>query len=169
MNEESTRPKDRPSLLEALMGALRDVSGQSVVYSQAVAARLGVNSTDLECLGHITARGPITAGGLAEATGLTSGAITGVIDRLERAGYAVRQADPGDRRKVLVRASPAVQARVAPLFAPMARAAEAALSPYSDEELQLLLGFLDRAQQAGLAAMAELRDLPQPAPKRTRP
>ena len=117
------RPMNRPSLLEALMGALRDVSGQSVVYSQAVAARLGVNSTDLECLGHITARGPITAGGLAEATGLTSGAITGVIDRLERAGYAVRQADPGDRRKVLVRASPAVQARIAPLFAPMARAA----------------------------------------------
>jgi hypothetical protein len=57
-----------------------DASGQGVMYSQAVAQRLGINSTDLECLDHIVLRGPLTAGALAEATGLTTGAITGVID-----------------------------------------------------------------------------------------
>jgi DNA-binding MarR family transcriptional regulator len=60
-----------------------DASGQGVMYSQAVAQRLGINSTDLECLDHIVLRGPLIAGALAEATGLTTGAITGVIDRLE--------------------------------------------------------------------------------------
>jgi DNA-binding MarR family transcriptional regulator len=102
-------------------------------------------------------RGPITAGGLAEATGLTTGAITGVIDRLERAGFARRERDPEDRRKVLVRAEPVVNQRVVPLFEPMQRAAMTALAPYRDGELALLLDFFTRVRETALAAMAELR------------
>ncbi|MFI4935599.1 MAG: MarR family winged helix-turn-helix transcriptional regulator [Caulobacterales bacterium] len=145
---------------------MRDVSGQGVIYSQAVATRLGVSSSDLECLDHIVLRGPLTAGALAEATGLTSGAITGVVDRLEQAGFARRESDAGDRRKVLVRALPAIAQRIAPLFEPMERAAMAALADYSNSELALLLGFLTRAREAALAAMAELRARDAPAPKR---
>src|SRR5258706_15395621 len=95
---------------------MRDVSGQGVLYSQAVAERLGMNSTDLECLDHIS-RGPLTAGRLAELTGLTTGAITGVIDRLERAGLARGERGAHDRRKTRGRTRPAPPERVPPLFA----------------------------------------------------
>ena len=159
----STKTKRRRELEAALNAAMRDVSGQGVLYSQAVAERLGMNSTDLECLDHIS-RGPVTAGRLAELTGLTTGAITGVIDRLERAGLARRERDAGDRRKTLVSMLPAVAERVAPLFEPMERTAMAALSKYRDDELALLLDFLTTARDAALTAMSELRALPQPRP-----
>jgi DNA-binding MarR family transcriptional regulator len=167
----SSRRKSRQELVAALNAAMRDASGQGVLYSQAVAERLGMNSTDLECLDHVL-RGPVTAGALAEATGLTTGAITGVIDRLERVGLVRRERDSGDRRKILVRALPAVEERVVPLFEPMERAAMAALSRYRDDELALLLDFLTRARDASLAAMVELCALPVPPAKpkpRSRP
>src|SRR5580658_8782937 len=120
--------------MEALGAGLRELSGLGVLYSHAVAARLDLAPTDLECLGYL-ADGPVTAGALAEATRLTTGAITGVIDRLERAGLAKRESDPTDRRRVLVRATPSSQARVAPLYAPMQRAALAAPEGYSEADL----------------------------------
>ncbi len=160
----STR-MSRQDVFQAVNAAMREVSGLGVMYSQAVAARLGVNSTDLECLDYIVTRGPITAGSLAQVTGLTTGAITGIIDRLERAGFATREADPADRRKVLVRALPAVAKRAGPLFEPMGRAAAAALSSYSNEELALLLRFLSDCRDAALSAMKELQEAPMPRAK----
>ena len=156
----SSKTKKRQQLEAALNAAMRDASGQGVLYSQAVAGRLGMNSTDLECLDHIL-RGPVTAGRLAKLTGLTTGAITGVIDRLERIGLARRESDPDDRRKTVVRALPAVLERVTPLFQPMERAAMAVLSKYRDDELALILSFLTRARDAALMAMSELRALPE--------
>ena len=166
----SSKAKRRQKLQAALNAAMRDVSGQGVLYSLAVAERLGMNSTDLECLDHVS-RGPVSAGRLAELTGLTTGAITGVIDRLEREGLARREPDAHDRRKTLVRALPAVAERVAPLFEPMERMAMAVLAKYRNEELALLLNFLNAARDAGLAAMTELRALPAVPSKarRTKP
>ena len=155
----------REELFQAVNMAMREVSGLGVMYSQAVAAKLGVSSTDLECLDYIVTRGPITAGALAQVMGLTTGAITGMVDRLERAGFAAREADPADRRKVLVRALPAVEKRAGPLFEPMGRAAAAALSAYSNEELALLLRFLGDCREAALAAMKELQEAPAPRMK----
>ena len=152
----SSPTASRDELVADLMRAMRVVSGQGVVYSQAVAQRLGVNSTDLECLGFIAEGQGVAAGELARATGLTTGAITGVIDRLERAGLAARAHDPSDRRKVLVQATPALAAKVTPLFEPMARAAEAALAAYDDKALAVILDFLLRSHEAGLAATAAL-------------
>ena len=156
----SSKTKRRQQLEAALNAAMRDVSGQGVLYSQAVAGRLGMNSTDLECLDHIL-RGPVTAGRLAELTGLTTGAITGVIDRLERIGLARREHDPNDRRKTVVHTLPAVLERIGPLFEPMERAAMAVLSGYRDDELALILNFLTRAHAAALTAMSELCALPE--------
>jgi DNA-binding MarR family transcriptional regulator len=155
----SSKTKRRQELEAALNAAMRDVSGQGVLYSQAVADRLGINTTDLECLDHIS-RGPLNAGRLADLTGLTTGAVTGVIDRLERAGLARREHDAGDRRRILVTATPAVAQRVAPLFEPMERNAMSALAIYRDDELALLLDFLKSASDAALVAMAELRGRP---------
>src|SRR5215510_5515842 len=153
----STGQTSRNELIMALNRAMRDASGQGVLYSQVVAERLGINSTDLECLDFVVMRGPLTAGELATATGLTTGAITGVIDRLERAGFAQRERDKDDRRKVRVRALPAVERRIFPLFQPMERAALSALSSYKDEELAFLLTFLTRLREAATAAMTELQ------------
>ena len=160
----STRKSSRPELIAALNHAMRDVSGQGVLYSQAVAERLGLNSTDLECLDFIV-RGPVTAGELAQATGLTTGAITGVIDRLERAGFARRERHGDDRRKVLVRALPAVQRNIGPLFEPMERAAMGILAGYSDKELAFLLEFLTRMHDQATVAMTELQQRSKPKTK----
>jgi DNA-binding MarR family transcriptional regulator len=164
-----SRPsKKRLELMNALNVAMRDASGQGVLFSQEVARRLGINSTDLECLDLIM-REPTSAGVLAEHTGLTTGAITGVIDRLERAGLARRHRDEVDRRKVLVEATDTVAERVLPLFEPMQRHAMGALAPYGEAELTLLLDFLRRGRDAGSAALAELNAMPAPAePKRRR-
>jgi DNA-binding MarR family transcriptional regulator len=150
--------------MEALEHALREVSGIGVLFSQAAAERLGLNSTDLECLGMI-ASVPTTAGELARATGLTTGAITGVIDRLERAGYARREHDKADRRRVLVHAEPEALRKAAPIFEPMRRASAEALSGYSDAELTLILSFLTRAQAESLKVLAALRESPKPGRK----
>jgi DNA-binding MarR family transcriptional regulator len=154
---ESSHKPTRDELIRALNIALREVSGQGVLYSQAIAERLRVNSTDLECLDIIVMHGPVTAGELARATGLTSGAVTGVIDRLARAGFARREADPADRRKVLVRASAAGLRRAAPLYKPMEQASLAVLAAYDDAELALLLGFLRRTYEAAVAVTTALR------------
>jgi DNA-binding MarR family transcriptional regulator len=158
-------PLNREALLRALNHAMRESSGKGVIYSQAVAARLGINSTDLECLDFIVMRGPVAAGELAAATGLTTGAITGVIDRLERAGFARRERDASDRRKVLVRALPAIERRAAPLFQPIERGAMAVLSRYSDKELALLLDVFKRLGEATTAAANELNARPKSTTK----
>jgi DNA-binding MarR family transcriptional regulator len=168
MPKASGQKKTRKELIAALHVALRDTSGLGVLFSHAMAERAGINSTDLECLDVILLRGPLTAGALAEATGLTTGAITGVIDRLERSGYARRERDAEDRRKVMVRALPAVEEKLAPLSRPMERTTAAVLQSYGDDELALLLGFLRRAHEAALTAMAELRAMPEASSSKTR-
>src|SRR5215470_19133540 len=141
---------------------MRKASAQGVLYGQAVAERLGVNSSDLECLDIVILRGPVTAGELALATGLTTGAITGVVDRLERTGFARRERDAEDRRKVLVHALPVVERRIAPLFEPMQRAVATALADYTDAELSFLLKFFVRAYEAGVAATTAMHATPRP-------
>jgi DNA-binding MarR family transcriptional regulator len=160
----SSERKARQDLTEALNVAMREMSGQGVLFSQAVAQRLGIASSDLECLDLVVLRGSATAGELAEASGLTTGAITGVIDRLEKAGYARREADARDRRKVVVRATPGV-GRIEPLFVPMAHALSDVLDRYSDAQLAFLLDFATRARSAAIDATARMREVPLTAPK----
>jgi DNA-binding MarR family transcriptional regulator len=148
---------DRGELMAALDRALRNVSGQAVLHSEAMAERLGINSTDLECLDIIILQGPVSAGELARASGLTSGAITGVIDRLHRAGLAKREPDPQDRRKVLVRVPPTVLQRLLPIGEPMGRAAQAILSSYDDQQLALILDFLVRSHESAVAVTTKMR------------
>ena len=151
---------ERETLIAALVDEFRRSSAYSVLFSQAVAGRLGVNSTDMECADLLFLNGPMTAGRLAELTGLTTGAITGVINRLERRGWVQREADPGDRRRVIVRALDAANEEAHALFGGMAEGAVALLARYSDAELALFLDFLRGATALGLEQTARLRDLP---------
>ena len=149
---------DRDDLLAALDRAMRGASAQSVLVSQATADRLGMSQTDLECLDVLGLHGPITAGRLAELTGLTTGAVTGLVDRLEAAGYVRRERDPGDRRRVIVRPLPEAIERIGPLYAPMAREMAELCDRYGDDELKLLVDFFDRAGRVALAHVARLRE-----------
>lgn len=140
----------------------RSVSAQNLLFSQAIAERLGINNTDLECLDLVRSRPDetVTAGDLVTATGLTSGAITGVIDRLERAGLVRRERDPADRRKVVVRATQSAEKAISPLFAPLHCSMNELWASYSDEQLTLLRDFLTRACNILKAEVMALTMLP---------
>src|SRR5215813_4185980 len=136
----SSTKTTRAKLVQTLATEVgRTLSTHTVMLHAAVAERLGLNITDHKALDFACrGGGTVTAGELAELTGLTTGAITGVIDRLEKAGFARRERDSTDRRKVHVRPLPTVERRIVPLFRPMERAVLSALSGYSDKELALL-------------------------------
>src|SRR5262245_16597777 len=123
------------------------LSTATVLFHQAIADRLGVSATDLKCYSILLQSGPITAGDLAERTGLTTGAITGVIDRLERAKLVRRARDPHDRRRVvleLVR-NPERERKLGQLYEPLGRAITNLVGQYTAAEQATLLDFLTRA------------------------
>ena len=148
----------KEALIGRLMLAMRRSSAAGVLHGQAIAKRVGVNSSDLECLDLIILNGPSTAGDIARHTGLTSGAVTGLIDRLEKLGLVERIDDPGDRRKVLVRVREDKIAPIAALFTPLEKTMHALLAGYSREELNTLLDFSERASEYLLGRVAELND-----------
>jgi DNA-binding MarR family transcriptional regulator len=151
--------KDRAALLASIDREVRKASALGVMFSQTVAAQLGITGTDLECLDIIGLEGVMTAGQLAEATGLTTGAITGILDRLEKAGFAQRERDPQDRRKVLVRALPTVEIRIGPYYRSLAAAMAALMSRYSDDELELMCQFLSASHHVMVEEIAKLRSV----------
>ena len=155
---KTSSQEGKQALTGRLMLALRRSSAAGVLHGQTVARRVGVNSTDLECLDLILMSGPSTAGEIARHTGLTSGAVTGLIDRLERLGLVERTADPADRRKVLVRVREDRIGPIAQLYAPLEKAMQALLAGYSKEELKVLIDFSERSGGLLLARVSELND-----------
>lgn len=148
---------DRASIIARLDIALRAASAQGLLVSQAVADKIGLGTTDLECLDLIQLRGPLSAGDLARATGLTSGAVTGLIDRLERAGYVMRTNDPTDRRKVLVRVRPENIGPIIALYQPMQESMNRLCAGYTEAELELIAGFTERGLEVGREQVARIR------------
>ena len=146
----------KSELLHKLMRALRRSSAAGVLHGQTIARRAGINSTDMECLDLIIMSGPSTAGEIGRRTGLSSGAVTGLIDRLEKLGLVERTADPNDRRKVLVRVREDKIAPIASQFAPLEKRMQALLASYSRDELKALLDFAERSSEILLARVSEL-------------
>jgi DNA-binding MarR family transcriptional regulator len=125
--------------------AIRETSAQSALFSSAVAQRLGITINDIECLDIINLNGPMTAGKLAETTGLTTGAITGIVDRLSAAGLVVREPDPDDRRRVIVRvAQDEPNNRVSPFYRSVKRRLERLCDGYNEKEMLLLIEFYEQ-------------------------
>jgi len=153
----SSNRGNRSETLAAVLREVRRMTAQSVLIGQAVSERFGLSSSELECLDLARLSGGATAGDFARATGLTSGAITGVIDRLEQAGYVRREKDPTDRRKVIVRARPAMTRRIAPLYDSLQREMTALWSGYSDEQLAWILDFLTRSCDLAVREIAKLQ------------
>jgi DNA-binding MarR family transcriptional regulator len=140
--------------------AARRHSTATVLFHAALAERLGLGGTDHKTADLIARHGPMTAGDIAELTGLTTGAVTGVLDRLERAGFVRRERDPDDRRRVVVRLVPdsAIMRRAAALFQSLGRSCAVAFADYDDQALALLLDFLRRAEQLMQRETAKLRE-----------
>ena len=121
------------------------------VFDQAAADSLGLSRSDLQCLGVVLRRGRVTAGELADACSLTTGSVTALLDRMEKTGYLRRSADPADRRRVLVEATPMAAERVQALLAPLTAATRARLEGASIADLGTVRDYL----RAGADARAE--------------
>jgi DNA-binding MarR family transcriptional regulator len=131
----------RPELIREFVAAVRASQTATELLDAAVADYLGIHGSDYRCLDILDQEGPMTAGRLAERSRLSPGAITALLDRLEEKGLARRTRDTGDRRRVLVEVAPELRKRAEELYGTPEEGAEA-LSSYTNEQLELLIGFL---------------------------
>jgi DNA-binding MarR family transcriptional regulator len=131
----------RVDLVASVIRQLGRTTSHTASFNHALAAQLGIGATDLECFALLVDLGPTSAGQLAEMLSLTTGAITGVVDRLEAAGFVVRDSDPNDRRRVIVRPVPTRMAELDRANEPVLRAAMGALTAYTNDDLRRLLDF----------------------------
>ena len=160
MSNEYVEPqvvRDSPPAHRALVFDTLDLAADIDAVGQAAAAHIGINQTDLICLNALFRQGPMSAGQLASAIGLTSGATTTAIDRLERAGYVHRRNDPNDRRRVLVVASEDGARQAFALFDGLLDALARLAGTYTDEQLALLQGLIRDVREIVTGYAAELR------------
>jgi DNA-binding MarR family transcriptional regulator len=158
---------ERAQLTAAFAASLRRTGSLMQLMGQAAAERIGINPTDLNCLNLLSFSGQMTAGQLAKATGLSTASITGVIDRLEDAGFVRRERDATDRRKVVVRLVTERALRdVASVFLPMVRTWQRLAENYSDDELRLIADFYGQLEQVLREHIARLREKDQAGPER---
>ena len=148
--------RTRDELIRALNLEVRRSQNRTDAYDEAVCEAVGINRTDHRFLDIIDQEPGITAGRLAEVSGLTTGAVTTVLDRLERAGFARRVRDEEDRRRVRIEVTEKAQAEVWPYYEPLARIGEAIKERYSDAELELLVDFMETAAAMHEQVLAEL-------------
>src|SRR3954471_2342340 len=128
--------------VSSVLRALRKVNLQGSFFGQTVAVRFGLSESDIETLEQLIEMGATTAGKLTEITGLTSGAITRVIDRLEQAGFVRRVPDPADRRRVIVEVVPEKVASVQSTLNRVGSASAQEIGRYTDAQLTLIGEFL---------------------------
>ncbi|MFF7528735.1 MarR family winged helix-turn-helix transcriptional regulator [Streptomyces bobili] len=157
MTAQSPRPPATPA---QALSAMDDLIAASLVGQQEMAQRLGLNVTDLTCFGYVIQAGEnlLTAGDLATRVHVTTGAVTGILNRLERAGYVTRRPDPQDRRRVRVAAEPTAVARAYALYEPYYARLNTLFADYSPEEIAVLTDWFSRATTLANAYREELRD-----------
>jgi DNA-binding MarR family transcriptional regulator len=163
MPKQSSSSSKRQELVQQIDWALRELSTSTVLAASSIAQKVGMGPNDFKCAEMLVRNGPMTAGQLAKAANLTSGAITGIVDRLEKAGWARRAADPHDRRRVIIHPGPQNNQKTATeLYASHTQTMELLLLDYTEEQLSFILEFVHRLtsinyEEAGKAkAIAEL-------------
>jgi len=129
---------------EVILGA-REYGIESVLFRHAIAEQLGVNVTDMECLGLIFLKGVATPSELARYTGLSSGATTAMLDRLEKAGMIARRPNPNDRRSSHIVIVEQMAHKIGPMFASLREAQDKIVSGYTEAELALIADFFARS------------------------
>jgi DNA-binding MarR family transcriptional regulator len=150
---------ERRRLAMSFALAVRKTGSLMNLMSQAAAERAGLNATDLNCLNILSFSGSMTAGEMARATGLTTASITGVVDRLEAAGFVSRERDLADRRRVVITIVLEKALReVASQFAPMVTDWQELAASYSDDQLRLIVEFYDQMEQIIRKHLTRLRE-----------
>jgi DNA-binding MarR family transcriptional regulator len=158
MSSTKRRKSTRQELLNKLWDLGRTMSTQTVFLHQAVAQSVGLNATDTKCIDLIL-RGPegsVTAGRLSEMTGLTTGAITHILDRLEKRKFIERVRDTRDRRQVFVRMRPESLKPLIPKYEAIGKAYMALAEHYSDRELQVVCDYIEKTTQVSERELARL-------------
>lgn len=151
-------PRGRRRATIAIRDSLRELNNQLSLLNHQVGNRVELRPVDLDCLDLISRHGPVTPSALARRAGLHPATLTGILDRLERGGWVVRERDPdaADRRSVMVRALRERGKELFDLYAGMNSSLEELCSGYTEQELELLAEFLRRTTDAGRVATDDL-------------
>ena len=136
--------------------SMRELSIQLDLLNHQVSQRLDMRDVDLDCLDLISRHGPLGASALARLAGLHPATMTGVLDRLEKGGWIVRERSAEDRRAIVVRAAKERGAEIYQLYSGMNGSMEKLLDDYSEQELSVIADFLTRARDAGAVATEDL-------------
>jgi DNA-binding MarR family transcriptional regulator len=153
----SSPPTERAELIAALTTSMRRTIVETVLIFELLAQHIGINATDMQCLNILDFEGPVTAGRLAELTGLTTGAITATIDRLEKGSFVERVRDSKDRRRVVVRLLPLKQDGFE-MFHTIYQLWVAHCEAFSDQELALVLDFLNKTHPGNRDLIVQLAE-----------
>lgn len=142
MSEKSKRDQ----LIEQINDQGREMSSATIFFHHAVAEKVGLSGTDHKYLDLLHREGSMTAGELANRTGLTTGAVTGVVNRLEKAGLATRKRSDEDRRKVMIELNrEAAMQQIAPIFSSMVEELQSVYEEFDEKELKTILAYLENA------------------------
>ena len=137
----------KKELIEELIHLSRAEEAANDAFDEIAGRRLGINRTDMRCLDIVQNQGPMTAGRLAELSGLTTAAVTSVLDRLEEVGYARRARSEDDRRQVIVELTPLLVERAARIWGPLAEEGTAQLRRMSVQQLESVIQYFRRARE----------------------
>ena len=150
----------REAAIQRMAEVMREFMARAVLFQDAVARHGGINSTDMQAVSLLMSEGPATPGELAQRTGLTAGgAITSVVDRLERAGYVTRERDAADRRKVIVTANvETVLQKVGPIYGRVGQRWAAYLETLSDKQIDFANELFTRAAEVNRLEIEHLRE-----------
>jgi DNA-binding MarR family transcriptional regulator len=151
MNQDIHLSRDqRGEAVRRLGEAVRSAQSATDMLDEAFAGFVGINRTDARCLDLVDQHGRMTAGDLAREAGLTTGAVTAVVDRLEVTGLMQRGSDPMDRRKVVLELTPEAKKLVDQIYGPVAEAAQPYLDSLSDQQILSLIGLFETSRRINL-------------------
>jgi DNA-binding MarR family transcriptional regulator len=136
---------DHHGLTHDVTLAQRELSTVNVLFQHAIAERIGLNPTDYRCWQTLSEAGPVPAGHLAELAGLTTSAMTGIIDRLEKAGLVRRRADPHDRRRVIIEPIQERRTEIGPLYGSLYQSMSSLFEEYNEYDLTVIRDFIRKS------------------------
>ena len=143
---------DRAQLHETVISCLRQFIAGSILYNQQIADRVGLRLTDMQCINALDLMGPSTPGELARFTGLTTGGVTVMLDRLEKGGYLKREPNPRDRRSVLVHVNPTKVKKMQTFYGEINHRMAALLDETPERELRSVVNLLSKMNASRVEA-----------------
>jgi DNA-binding MarR family transcriptional regulator len=152
------RARLRQQTASEIRDSLRELRIQLALLNYRVGASVDLKDVDMDCLDILDTSGPLSPSGLARQAGVHPATMTGILDRLERGHWIVRERDPADRRAVLVRVNRERYGELLSHYSGLSRAMNKLLAGYGDEELKVIADFMRRCTEAGRQATDALRD-----------